>query len=179
MDQPVKIQYHSSPYGELIIGAYNEQICLCDWANRKLRNAVDSRIQKGLKTGYSEERSDVVQEAIRQLEEYFDKKRTQFDLPLLTIGTAFQKNVWSELMKIPYGTTETYMGLSKRMGNVAAIRAVAAANGANAISIFIPCHRIIGSGRQLVGYAGGLPAKKKLLALESRLQTPELDFDVE
>ncbi|MDR2084191.1 MAG: methylated-DNA--[protein]-cysteine S-methyltransferase [Bacteroidales bacterium] len=179
MEQPVKIQYYKSPFGELIIGSYNEQICLCDWRYRKSRAAIDSRIQKSLKTEYSEENSVAVQMAVHQLEEYFDRKRTQFDIPLLLIGTEFQKSVWDKLLQIPYGTTETYLELSKRINNVNAIRAVAAANGANAISIFIPCHRIIGSDRKLVGYAGGLQAKKKLLELESHLQTPQLDFDFE
>lgn len=142
-------------------------------------NVIDSRIQKGLRTTYSEENSDVVQEAICQLGEYFNRERRHFDVPLLPIGTEFQKSVWNELLQISYGSTETYLGLSKRLNNTAAIRAVAAANGANAISIFIPCHRIIGSGGQLVGYAGGLQAKKRLLALESHAHMLELDFDIE
>ncbi|MDG2455395.1 MAG: MGMT family protein, partial [Bacteroidia bacterium] len=75
--------------------------------------------------------------------------------------------VWSALNAIPYGQTETYLGLSKRLGNENAIRAVATANGANAIAIIVPCHRIVGSDGSLVGYAGGLPAKKELLALEN------------
>lgn len=179
MASPIKIQYYQSPYGELIIGAYDEQICLCDWKYRRSRAAIDARIQRGLKALYSEENSDVIQRTTSQLEEYFIKKRTQFDIPILMIGTDFQRNVWNMLLQIPYGTTETYLGLSKRMNNVGAIRAVAAANGANAISIIVPCHRIIGSNKQLVGYAGGLQAKKKLLALESHIQSLELNFDVE
>jgi len=80
--------------------------------------------------------------------------------------------VWHGLMKIPYGTTASYLELSKNIGNDKAVRAVASANGANAISILIPCHRIIGSNGDLVGYAGGLDGKKKLLALESNLFNP-------
>ncbi|MDL2227402.1 methylated-DNA--[protein]-cysteine S-methyltransferase [Odoribacter sp. OttesenSCG-928-L07] len=179
MNQTIKIQYYKSPYGELIIGSFNEQLCLCDWKYRKSRSTIDSRIQKSLKSEYVEENSDVIQIAISQLEEYFNKQRTQFDIPFLMIGTEFQKSVWDELLKVPYGKTASYMDLSKRLNNVNAIRAVASANGANAISIIIPCHRIIGSNRELVGYAGGLQAKRKLLELESHLYSPELNFNIE
>ncbi|HIP27800.1 MAG TPA: methylated-DNA--[protein]-cysteine S-methyltransferase, partial [Sulfurovum sp.] len=89
--------------------------------------------------------------------------------PLLMVGTDFQRSVWDGLIKIPYGTTASYLELSKNIDNEKAVRAVASANGANAISILIPCHRIIGSNGDLVGYAGGLSAKKKLLELESNL----------
>ena len=90
------------------------------------------------------------------------------------MGTEFQKQVWDSLLQVPYGKSETYLGLSKILGNEKAIRAVATANGANAISIIVPCHRIIGSNGDLVGYAGGLPAKKKLLELEGALSTSQL-----
>jgi methylated-DNA-[protein]-cysteine S-methyltransferase len=98
--------------------------------------------------------------------EYFSSKRKTFDIPLLLIGTDFQENVWNELIKIPFGKTSSYLELSRKLGNVLAIRAVASANGANAISIIIPCHHIIGSDGKLIGDAGGLAAKKKLLELE-------------
>ena len=176
MNQPIKIQYYKSLVGELIIGSYNEQLCLCDWKYRKMRARVDSRIQKGCNAQYLEENSDTIQQTINQLEEYFNKERVQFDIPFLLIGTDFQKNVWNMLLQVPYGKTATYLELSQKINNVKAIRAVASANGANAISIIIPCHRIIGSNRELVGYAGGLPAKKKLLELENHLDAPEL-FD--
>ena len=106
---------------------------------------------------------------IEEMNEYFEGKRKTFDIPLLMVGTAFQKSVWNGLLAVPYGTTASYLKLSKNIGNEKAVRAVASANGANAISILIPCHRIIGSNGNLVGYAGGLPAKKKLLELENNL----------
>ena len=92
------------------------------------------------------------------------------------MGTDFQKEVWTELIKIPYGESRTYLELSKQLGNELAIRAVASANGANAISIIVPCHRIIGSDGKLIGYAGGLSAKKKLLELEGALKTNQLSL---
>ncbi len=162
----ISIQYFKSPVGELILGTYNEQLCIADWRYRKMRAEIDSRIQNGLKSEYVEENSPIIQVAINQLTEYFAGERKEFDIPLKLVGTDFQKSVWEELLKIPFGKTETYLGLSRKLGNEKAIRAVASANGANVISIIIPCHRIIGSDGKLVGYAGGLQAKKKLLELE-------------
>ncbi len=100
-----------------------------------------------------------MRETTRQLDEYFARERRDFDLPLLAIGTVFQKNVWDALLKIPFGKTSSYQQLARDIGNANAVRAVAAANGANAISIIVPCHRVVGSNGNLVGYAGGLKAK--------------------
>ncbi len=162
----ITIKYHNTPIGELIIGSYDNTLCLCDWRYRKMRTSVDLRIQKGLQAEYKVGETDIINQTINQLNEYFQEKRTEFDIPLKLIGTEFQQQVWNQLMKIPYGQTSTYLQLSKDLGNEKAIRAVASANGANAISIIVPCHRIIGSDRKLIGYAGGLDAKKKLLQLE-------------
>ncbi|MBP6871796.1 MAG: methylated-DNA--[protein]-cysteine S-methyltransferase [Bacteroidales bacterium] len=104
---------------------------------------------------------------IRQLDEYFSRKRKVFDLELDLQGTDFQKQVWMELLKIPYGRTITYKELSIRLGNPGVIRAAGAANGANPVSIIVPCHRVIGSDGSLTGYAGGLWRKKWLLDFES------------
>ena len=165
----ISIQYYKTPVGELILGSYDNKLCLGDWRYRKMRSSIDSRIQKGLKAEYVEESSEVIVETMKQLDEYFTNDRKTFDVPLLMVGTDFQKSVWQGLIEIPYGTTASYLELSKNIGNEKAVRAVASANGANAISIMIPCHRIIGSDGALTGYAGGLPAKKKLLELESHL----------
>ena len=159
--------------GELILGSYKDKLCLCDWRYRKMRATIDKRIQDGLDAVYMYEKSEVIQAAVNQLEEYFNKERTAFDVPLLLVGTNFQKEVWNELKKIPFGETDTYSGLSVNLQNEKAIRAVASANGANAISIIVPCHRIVGSNGELVGYAGGIEAKKKLLELESGHNKPK------
>ncbi len=105
--------------------------------------------------------------AVKQLQEYFEGKRTDFDLQLNPIGTDFQKKVWNELRKIPYGHTTSYLELSRKMGDEKAIRAVAAANGKNPLWIIVPCHRVIGSDGSLTGYAGGLQRKKWLLDFEN------------
>lgn len=104
---------------------------------------------------------------VKQLQEYFDGKRTEFDLKLNPQGTDFQKKVWKELTKIPYGETTNYLELSKKLGDEKAIRAVAAANGKNPLWIIVPCHRVIGSDGSLTGYAGGLHRKKWLLEFEN------------
>ena len=105
--------------------------------------------------------------AERQLTEYFAGTRTSFDLPLDFSGTPFQKQVWSELLKIPFGQTRTYGDIAKAIGKPTAFRAVGAANGKNPISIVAPCHRVIGKDGSLTGFAGGLKAKECLLGIEA------------
>lgn len=106
-------------------------------------------------------------EAIRQLDEYFGGRRTGFDLRLAPEGTRFQKAVWEELCRIPYGETISYGELARRIGNPSASRAVGLANGSNPIAIVIPCHRVIGSSGRLTGFGGGLDVKEMLLQLEN------------
>lgn len=168
----INIQYFKTDYGELMLGSFHDQLCLCDWRYRKMREAIDKRIQEGLDAIYVESVSDIAQNAWQQLEGYFSGNRTDFDIPLLMVGSDFQKKVWNELLKIPYGSTESYLGLSGKIGDEKAIRSVAAANGANALAIFVPCHRIIGSDGKLTGYAGGLQVKRKLLQLEMVKDVP-------
>ena len=165
----ISIQTYKSPIGELLLGSYEGKLCLADWKYRRMRSSIDKRIQRGLQAEYVEENSVVIEETIKEIKEYFAGERKDFDIPLLMVGTEFQKSVWEGLIQVPYGTTASYRELSKSIGNEKAVRAVASANGANAISILIPCHRIIGSNGDLVGYAGGLPTKKKLLELENNL----------
>jgi methylated-DNA-[protein]-cysteine S-methyltransferase len=162
----INVQYYKTAYGELILGSYEEALCLCDWRYRTRRESVDKRIQKGLCAKYVERDDDLLRDTKQQLEQYFSGDRRQFNLPLKTVGTAFQNSVWDALVEIPFGETYSYLQLAKAIGNVSAVRAVANANGANALSIFIPCHRIIGSDGKLVGYAGGMEAKERLLRLE-------------
>ncbi|WP_298755283.1 methylated-DNA--[protein]-cysteine S-methyltransferase [uncultured Psychroserpens sp.] len=109
----------------------------------------------------------VLEDCVIQLRDYFEGTRTKFDLKLNPQGTEFQKLIWTLLEEIPYGKTISYLQLSKRLGDVKAIRAVANANGKNPLWIIVPCHRVIGSDGSLTGYAGGLHRKKWLLELES------------
>lgn len=108
-----------------------------------------------------------LEDCVQQLQEYFDGKRQKFSFKINPNGTDFQKRVWQELLTIPYGKTTSYLNLSKQLGDVKAIRAVANANGKNPLWIVIPCHRVIGSDGSLTGYAGGLHRKQWLLEHES------------
>ncbi len=113
-----------------------------------------------------EEETELINKTYKELNEYFRGKRKTFDIPLKIEGTEFQKKVWNELLEIPYGETRSYLDIAKRVGNPKASRAVGMANYNNKIIIIIPCHRVIGSNKKLIGYAGGLDVKEKLLKLE-------------
>ena len=114
-----------------------------------------------------ERETPLLAEAMRQLAEYFAGERREFELPLAPEGTPFMRRVWAELVKVPYGATATDGEIAERIGNPGGSRAVGLANNRNPIAIIIPCHRIIGSSGKLVGYAGGVELKERLLALES------------
>ena len=120
----------------------------------------------------------VLEEAISQLNGYFDGKRTDFTFKLNPSGTEFQQKVWKGLLEIPFGKTMSYLELSKKLGDVKAIRAVASANGKNPLWIVVPCHRVIGTDGSLTGYAGGLWRKKWLLEHENPSKQQELFSDL-
>ena len=163
----IKTRRYESPCGTLLLGSFEDKLCLCDWQVEKHRDHVDRRLKRVLHAEFEEGTSEVVEATVRQLDEYFAGKRKKFNIPLLFVGTDFQKTVWNELLNIPYGQTVSYGEMARRIDMPKSVRAVANANGANAISIFAPCHRVIGSNGTLTGYGGGLAAKKMLLELES------------
>ncbi|WP_281177719.1 methylated-DNA--[protein]-cysteine S-methyltransferase [Endozoicomonas arenosclerae] len=109
----INIQYYQSPVGELMLGSYEQQLCLCDWRYRKKRLRVDSRVKNGLKAEYVEQDDEVIKLTRQQLDEYFKKQRESFSVPLLLVGTDFQKKVWQALTRLPYGETTTYAGLGE------------------------------------------------------------------
>ncbi|MGY3795334.1 methylated-DNA--[protein]-cysteine S-methyltransferase [uncultured Aquimarina sp.] len=117
---------------------------------------------------------ETLKEAVTQLQDYFEGKRDHFDIKLNPSGTDFQKKVWKELTKIPFGKTVTYLDIAKNLGDPKCIRAAASANGKNPLWIVIPCHRVIGSDGSLTGYAGGLWRKKWLLDHESPIKQQTL-----
>ena len=167
----ISIQYFQSPFGEMILGTYDNKLCMADWRYRKDRTTVDNRLKKALNATYVEEESPLLIFAKEELEAYFQGFCNTFEIPILLVGSEFQKKVWQSLMTIPFGDTSSYLNLAKSINNEKAVRAVASAVGANAISIFIPCHRIIGSDGTLTGYAGGLDTKKNLLEIENNFFT--------
>ena len=160
---PIQISFFNSPIGILEIKASNEFIHSLQF-NSTLKNpgtAVNREIEE-------QHNHPIMVECERQLTAYFEGERKAFDLPFQQEGSAFQQQVWAELLHIPFGRTISYMELSKRIKNVKAIRAVGTANGSNAISIVVPCHRVIGSNGNLTGYSGDLWRKKWLLDHEGK-----------
>lgn len=158
---------YSSPLGELLLGAYDGKLCMCDWVCNPRRELIDRRLQRYMNAVFVEGCDSVIDAAAMQLDEYFERKRSSFDIGLLFAGTPFQQRVWQELLRIPYGTTISYAEQARRIGSPAAVRAVAAANAVNAISIFVPCHRVTGADGSLTGYAGGIDTKRYLINLEN------------
>lgn len=167
MKKSIIVQEYLSPCGPLLLGAYEGKLCLCNWLESRCRARVEGRVSRLLQTDYLPGTDAVLKFATCQLDEYFAGNRRSFDVPLMPVGTDFQLLVWRELLDISYGEVCTYATQAERLGNPRAIRAVASANGQNALSIFIPCHRVIGRDGQLTGYAGGLEAKRFLLELEA------------
>jgi len=157
------MQYMDSPVGRLRLIANEKALVAVLWENEKPK-----RIQ--LAELMVEPEHPVLLQVRQQLEEYFEGNRQRFDIPLDFAGTEFQKLVWTELLKIPYGQTRSYGQIAQAIGRPKAMRAVGAANGRNPISIIAPCHRVIGASGALTGFAGGLDNKTILLNLEKNIQ---------
>ena len=163
--------YMHSPVGRLTLVANDAALVGVLWEN-------DDPARVRFAPGVQSEGHFILRQAAEQLHTYFDRKLTSFTVPLQLYGTPFQQSVWQELAKIPFGETRTYQQLANQLGNSRAVRAVGAANGKNPLSIILPCHRVIGSSGALTGFAGGLPAKSYLLALEGVRQEQQLPLFV-
>ncbi|MFV0313911.1 MAG: methylated-DNA--[protein]-cysteine S-methyltransferase [Anaerotignum sp.] len=150
-----KIHFYNSPMGVLILGEEDGMITRLTF-------------KEDIIAPHMLEKTPLLEKAEKQLEEYFRKERTVFDLPLNPKGTAFQMRVWEALGRIPYGATASYGQIAKQIGNPKGARAVGMANNRNPISIIIPCHRVIGGDGKLVGYGGGIENKIFLLELEEK-----------
>jgi len=157
-----------TPIGKMLACATEQGICLLEFDDRKNLKKQLNDIENYLSGDRVEQTNEHLEQLEEQLSDYFLGKRTDFDLPLVLSGTPFQEKVWTALREIPFGKQETYKGLTNRLGDPKAIRAVAGANGANKMAIIIPCHRVVGSDGKLTGYAGGLWRKKWLLNHESK-----------
>lgn len=162
----ITAKYYESPFGTLLLGSHGEKLILCDWKEGRRRQSIDERLRKQFSAGFRWGTSDVIEKACSQLDEYFGHRLISFDLPLSFVGTDFQRRVWNELLGIPYGTTLSYGEVARRIGMPRAVRAVANACGANAISVIVPCHRVTGRDNLLTGYGGGLEVKRGLLTFE-------------
>lgn len=157
-----------TPIGPMLAGANADGLLLLEFVDRRMLQTQLERIRKRTGLVPVPERNAIIEQTERELGEYFGGTRTHFDVPLVMAGTDFQESVWRVLTGIPYGETRSYAQQAVAIGNPAAVRAVARANGDNRIAIIIPCHRVIGSDGKLTGYGGGLWRKQALLEHEQR-----------
>jgi methylated-DNA-[protein]-cysteine S-methyltransferase len=157
MDAPFRL-YYQSPIGLVEIAGTDSALTGLNFVEVRPRKTTDEPA--------------VLRDALRQIDEYFLSRRTDFTVPLKTEGTPFQEEVWRALRGIGYGRTASYQDIARTIGRADAVRAVGAANGANPISIIIPCHRVIGKDGRLTGYGGGLWRKEWLLGHENRGRGP-------
>jgi methylated-DNA-[protein]-cysteine S-methyltransferase len=152
-------KYVNSPVGKLKVIASEQGLVAILWEN-------DNPLRVRLERATEDADQPILRQTEQQLEEYFSGSRKSFSIPLDIRGTSFQKDVWQQLLAIPFGQTRSYGELAKELGRPLASRAVGAANGRNPLSIVVPCHRVIGSSGKLTGFAGGLDTKARLLELE-------------
>ncbi|HKW46493.1 MAG TPA: methylated-DNA--[protein]-cysteine S-methyltransferase [Gemmatimonadaceae bacterium] len=163
-----------TPIGPMLAAASDTHLLLFEFPRRRMIDTQLERVRRAHDCELAPGESPVFDIVRTQLDEYFRGERREFTIPLHVPGTPFQTRVWSALQRIPCGTTTSYARLAQTIGQPNAVRAVARANGDNRIAIIIPCHRVIGSNGELVGYGGGLSRKKKLLELEARSETLSL-----
>lgn len=160
----IEMVYYKSPLGALEIrssgNAISDVLFVNSWKGVKVDETTLSFVKP---------KSPIIKNCIKQLDEYFAGTRKVFSIHTLQTGTDFQQSVWAQLCHIPFGRTISYLELSKKIGNVKAIRAVGTANGNNSVCIIVPCHRVIGSNGELVGYGGDLWRKKWLLEHEAKI----------
>ena len=164
----VRLRQIETPIGSMTLGATDRAVVLADFSERRMMPAQLAAVRRRIGptlVGHA----PLLDRVEAQLDEYFAGERRTFDLPLDHPGSAFQERVWGELRRIGYGETISYRDLAERVGAPQAPRAVGRANGSNRLAIIIPCHRVITAGGGLGGYGGGLPAKRFLLDLESRV----------
>jgi AraC family transcriptional regulator of adaptative response/methylated-DNA-[protein]-cysteine methyltransferase len=175
MIKTIKIE---TPLGEMIAGATDEGVCLLEFCDRRMLPTEYKDLARLLKTNLEDGENRHIKTLRKQLKEYFNGKRKEFTIPLVTPGTKFQQAVWKELQNIQYGSTRSYQDQAISLNRPDSIRAVANANGMNRISIIIPCHRVIGSNGHLTGYGGGLKRKKWLLDHEKKYSGKAIDLSL-
>ena len=173
MVKTIKIE---TPLGEMIAGATEEGVCLLEFHDRRILPKEYKDLEKLLDTTIEEGENKHLKSIRKQLREYFDGKRKEFTIPLVTPGSPFQQAVWKELLNIPFGGQRSYQEQANAINSPDSVRAVANANGLNRIAIVIPCHRVIGSDGRLTGYGGGIKRKKWLLDHEKKFTGQPVDL---
>jgi len=162
----VHVDRTPTPLGPMLLAATDEALCMAEFVDRRMLPTQVERLRKRLGAAFVPGRNPWIERAEAELADYFAGVRTSFETPLAPCGTAFQQDVWAALAEIPYGETRSYADIAERVGRPSAVRAVGTANGANALAILVPCHRVVGADGKLVGYGGGLWRKQRLLDLE-------------
>ncbi len=166
----ILINRFTTPLGPMFVCATDKGVCLLEFVDRRMLETEFKDLQRLLKAKIIAGENKHTQQAKKEIGEYFEGKRQNFEVPLHTPGSEFQNLIWKGLLDIPYGTTSTYQNQARVLGKPKAIRAVASANGFNRISIIVPCHRVIGKDGNLKGYGGGLERKQWLLDHEAKFQ---------
>lgn len=172
MYETLLLHRFTTPLGPMFVCASEQGVCLIEFVSRRMLEREFGDLQRLLKARILPGENAHTRQAVKELDEYFRGERQRFELALHMPGTAFQQSVWQALLDIPFGTTSSYAAQARRLGRPEAIRAIAAANGHNRISIVVPCHRVIGSDGSLLGYGGGLARKQWLLEHEARVLKP-------
>ncbi|MBN3004722.1 methylated-DNA--[protein]-cysteine S-methyltransferase [Chromobacterium alkanivorans] len=163
---PLRLRRFDTPLGAMIACASEQGLCLLEFGDRPILNAELAALRRLLSAEIADGDSPLLQQAEREIGEYFAGSRRGFEVALHLPGTAFQQAVWQLLLSVPYGLTRSYQEQAARLGRPQSVRAVAAANGANRLSVIVPCHRVLGKDGALTGYGGGLERKAWLLAHE-------------
>lgn len=166
------------PLGTMIAGTTGDGLCFLEWHDRGGVERILDRVAKRFRRGTEHGDHPRLDELEKELAHYFEGKLTAFTVPIDVTGTPFETQVWNELQRIPYGKTRSYGEMAERLGRPGAQRAVGRANGANYLSIVIPCHRVIDAGGKLHGYGGGLWRKKYLLELEAGVEPAQLKLQI-
>ena len=167
-DPVLRVTRVLTPLGPMIAGATGEALHVFEFSDRRRLEKQVERLRRRVGCALVPGRNEILESAEREIEAYFGGELQRFTVPLAAPGTDFQRLVWDELQRIPYGETRSYGDVARAIGRPSAVRAVARANGDNRLAIFIPCHRVVGSDGRLTGYGGGLWRKQRLLDLESR-----------
>jgi len=162
----VSVNRIGSPLGPMVAGATDEGLCLLEFGDRRMLETQLERLRARLGCTMVPGEHPVLASTAAEMDEYFRGERDSFDVPLVVPGTDFQRAVWDRLCEIPAGTTISYGELARRVGRMAAVRAVGRAVGDNRIAVMIPCHRVVGADGRLTGYGGGLWRKQRLLEHE-------------
>ena len=165
---PLYIDWIETPMGRMITIADESALYLLEFTNRKNMRRQFDRLRKIQNRAILPGRTKITEKIETELNTYFAGRLSEFETPLATSGTDFQRQTWDALQRIPYGETRSYAQLAEMIGKPAAIRAVASANANNGLALIIPCHRVIAKNGGLGGYAGGLSRKQKLLDLEAK-----------